>query len=185
MKGLQKLFELTPKIREIVAASTEKEINGKLMKLFTEEITDFDKEYRKAFDAYSVDGFFASPQVNSKHEYHRRFFDWSIVNIVRRTDIEPTNHQLISIDSSVFFIQYLITGGFKAEGIPFCNEALEEEFAEAYKYTLINRLSSDSLFSGEAYALFEIRKLACTGSPGYSFGCSGYSAGSFRGSVLQ
>ncbi|QUL77011.1 hypothetical protein [Escherichia phage UPEC03] len=134
MKGLQKLFELTPKIREIVAASTEKEINGKLMKLFTEEITDFDKEYRKAFDAYSVDGFFASPQVNSKHEYHRRFFDWSIVNIVRRTDIEPTNHQLISMDSSVFFIQYLITGGFKAEGIPFYNEALEEEFAEAYKY---------------------------------------------------
>lgn len=134
MKGLQKLFELTPKIREIIASSNEQEINGKVMKLFTEEIPDFDNEFRKAFDAYSVDGFFASPQVNSKREHSHRLFDWSIVNIVRRTDIEPTNHQLVSMDASVFFIQYLITGGFKAEGIPFCNEALYEEFAEAYKY---------------------------------------------------
>lgn len=134
MKGLQKLFDLTPKIREIVAASTEKEINGKLMKLFTEEIPDFDNEYRKAFDAYSVDGFFASPQVNSKKQCHRRFFDWSIVNVVRRTDIEPTNHQLMSVDSAVFIIQYLISGGFKSNDIPFTNEALMEEFEEAHKY---------------------------------------------------
>lgn len=132
MKGLQKLFDLTPQIREIT--KSDDEINNALMKFFTEEIDDFETLFRHALEAYSVNGFFASPQVNSKKQCHRRFFDWSIVNVVRRTDIEPTNHQLISVDSAVFIIQYLISGGFKSNDIPFTNEALIEEFEEAHKY---------------------------------------------------
>lgn len=135
MKGLQKLFDLTPQIREITTSGkSDNEINNALMKFFTEEIDDFETLFRHALEAYSVNGFFASPQVNSKKQCHRRFFDWSIVNVVRRTDIEPTNHQLMSVDSAVFIIQYLISGGFKSNDIPFTNEALGEEFAEAHKY---------------------------------------------------
>ena len=135
MKGLQKLFELTPKIREITTSGkSDDEINNALVTMFTKEIDDFENMFRNALEAYSVNGFFASPQVNSKKGCHRLFFDWSIVNVVRRTDIEPTNHQLISIDTAVFIIQYLISGGFKSNDIPFTNEALGEEFAEAHKY---------------------------------------------------
>lgn len=90
--------------------------------------------YRSALDAYSKQGFFASPQVNSKREYHQRFFDWSLVNIVRRTDTSPTQHQIMMCESSVFIIQYLITGGFKNQNVANTNESLKSEFDEAHTF---------------------------------------------------
>ena len=62
MKGLQKLFDLTPQIREITTSgNSDDEINVALMKLFTEEMDDFETLFRHALEAYSVNGFFASP----------------------------------------------------------------------------------------------------------------------------
>ncbi|UQJ95269.1 hypothetical protein IANJMKHF_00363 [Klebsiella phage CPRSA] len=98
MKNLQKLFEMSPAIRKIIGEnSNPTNRNKKLMELFAKEFDDFDSELHKALEAYSKQGFFASPQVNSKKEYSERFFDWEIVNLVRRTNISPSNHQLISL----------------------------------------------------------------------------------------
>ncbi|AEX26562.1 hypothetical protein BL02_81 [Klebsiella phage BL02] len=140
MKNLQKLFEMSPAIRKIIGEnSNPTNRNKKLMELFAKEFDDFDSELHKALEAYSKQGFFASPQVNSKKEYSERFFDWEIVNLVRRTNISPSNHQLISLDTSVFFIQYLISGGFKNPEIPFTNEAVSSEFDESFVYINTNK----------------------------------------------
>ena len=131
---------MSPAIRKIIGEnSNPTNRNKKLMELFAKEFDDFDSELHKALEAYSKQGFFASPQVNSKKEYSERFFDWEIVNLVRRTNISPSNHQLISLDTSVFFIQYLINGGFKNPEIPFTNEAVSSEFDESFVYINTNK----------------------------------------------
>ena len=129
--GLITLFKLAPKIRAVIASRSEGHLNAGIMQVFQEEIPGFEEELGKAFTAYSQQGYLAAPLVNNPNEYRRTYFDWGMITLLKRSGITPTNYQLLTVDSAKFFIQYLITGGFKNKNLPVDNVALPEEFDEA------------------------------------------------------
>lgn len=128
--GLITLFKLVPKMRDILA-HPHGHYNEELMRLFQEEIPDFERVFGDALTAYSTQGYLAAPLVNNPEEYRRTYFNWQIITLIKRSGITPTNYQLLTVDASKFLIQYMITGGFKKELVPVDNDALLEEFDDA------------------------------------------------------
>lgn len=133
--GLKRLFEVAPKIREILQNHSEAHVASKIQEMLTKEFKDFDVIMGDALRAYSQNGFTALPQPHDKRvcKVYRthRLFDWELVNIVRKTELEPTNYQLIQLDTAVFLIQYLITGGFKRTTPIVDHTLVYDEFDEA------------------------------------------------------
>ncbi|AKR15966.1 hypothetical protein AVU18_gp120 [Citrobacter phage IME-CF2] len=132
--GLITLFKLAPKIRNILVGAFNDQHNAELMRLFQDEIPEFEKVFGDALTAYSQQGYLAAPLVNDPNQYRRTYFDWQIITLVKRSGITPTNFQLLTVDSAKFLIQYMITGGFKHELLPVDNDALLFEFEEASKF---------------------------------------------------
>lgn len=134
MSNIKILFDMASKLKEVAKDKDAWEINRDVMAVFEQTFSSNEEILRKALEAYSTQGFYASPQVNKKTEYHQRFFDWSLINLVRRTDITPTNHQLIMLSTYELIIQYLITGGFKSKNVDVTNESLLDEFSESRSF---------------------------------------------------
>lgn len=134
--GLITLFKLAPKIRAVIASRSEGHlnVNAGIMQVFQEEIPSFQEELGKAFTAYSQQGYLAVPLVNNPNKYRPTYFDWGVITLLKRSGITPTNYQLLTVDSAKFFIQYLISGGFKNKNLPVDNDALLEEFDEAQHF---------------------------------------------------
>ncbi|AAX78600.1 protein of unknown function [Pseudotevenvirus RB43] len=128
--GLITLFKLAPKMRDILV-HPHGHYNEELMRLFQEEIPDFERVFGDALTAYSTQGYLAAPLVNNPEEYRRTYFNWQIITLIKRSGITPTNYKLLTVDASKFLIQYMITGGFKNELVPVDNDALLEEFDDA------------------------------------------------------
>lgn len=132
--GLNTLFKLAPKIREILLHSSPSHENADLMSMFEKEIDGFETAFGDALTAYSTQGYSAAPQPYGKYEYKRTAFNWHQINLYKRTHITPTNYQLLRLRSSVLFIQYMITGGFKSDNITLDNIELATEFDEAHNF---------------------------------------------------
>lgn len=130
-QNLHNLFKLTPKIRAVVKEHSEEHRQERIIALLNEEFPDFDVVLGEAFSAYSSQGFLAFPHPKTVNSYTRGFFDWGVVDFVKRTHVTPTNHLFMQVPCSLFFIQYLITGGYKNKLIGMDANALNDEMQEA------------------------------------------------------
>lgn len=129
---LSDLYRFVPELKNIINLNCSEQVNHRaiynfLVQKFGDKVSSLMGE---ALTAYSKNGHVAIPQPNAKYDASPRFFDWSVVCIVKKTNVDSTQHSIIHVDSDVFLIQYLFSGGFKNDNIVDDIPALKKEFEE-------------------------------------------------------
>lgn len=129
-EGIHQLFKIVDKINGAVKSPNVYEKNRQLLILLKESIPDYEIQLGKAFEAYSKQGYTAIPLPRAISEYNG-FFNWEYVVVIKKTNMQPTEHHIINLPTTEFIIQYLISGGFKNENLNMDNDDMMDEFSEA------------------------------------------------------